>query len=97
MFGACDDAPWVSSTKAVHGHLIGATSALELALTVLAMQDALLPASAHMGEADPRCELHHVGATPVAGVPYHHALSFSCGFGGTNAALIVSLPAVPPS
>ena len=94
VFGAGPDAPWVSSTKAVHGHLIGATSALELALTVLAMQDALLPASAHLGEPDPRCELHHVGDTPIAGVPYRHALSFSCGFGGTNAALVVSLPAV---
>ena len=97
VFGAGPDAPRVSSTKAVHGHLIGATSALELALTVLAMQDALLPASAHIGEPDPRCELHHVGPAPVAGAPYRHALSFSCGFGGTNAALIVSLPAVPPS
>jgi len=92
VFGTGTDAPPTSSTKSVHGHLIGATSALELILTTLAMQDRLLPASAHLGTPDPKCEVNHVGEAPVAGVEYHHALSFSCGFGGTNAALIVSRP-----
>ena len=80
----------VSSTKAVHGHLLGAASALELVVTVLAMRESLMPASVHMGEMDPLCSLNHVGPTPRTGVPIENALSFSCGFGGTNAALIVS-------
>lgn len=90
VFGAGDGAARVSSTKSVHGHLIGATSALELLLTVVAMEHELLPASAHLGQPDPRCELNHVGDRPIAGHPIDHALSFSCGFGGTNVALVVS-------
>lgn len=90
VFGAGPEAARVSSTKSVHGHLLGATSALELLLTVVAMEQSLLPASAHLGEADPRCELNHVGDRPLAGHAIDHALSFSCGFGGTNVALVVS-------
>lgn len=90
VFGAGPQAARVSSTKSVHGHLLGATSALELLLTVVAMEQSLLPASAHLGEADPRCELNHVGERPIAGHAFDHALSFSCGFGGTNVALVVS-------
>jgi len=80
----------ISSTKSVHGHLLGATSALELVVTILAIQESLLPASAHLDEVDPRCELNHVGPRPIAGRRIDHALSFSCGFGGTNVALVVS-------
>ncbi|MFT3762489.1 MAG: beta-ketoacyl-[acyl-carrier-protein] synthase family protein [Pseudoxanthomonas sp.] len=90
VFGEGDDAPYVSSTKSVHGHLLGATSALEFVLTTLAMQERLLPASAHLGEADEKCSLRHVGETPIESSAFRHALSFSCGFGGTNVALIVS-------
>lgn len=90
VFGAGPEAARVSSTKSVHGHLLGATSALELLLTVVAMEQSLLPASAHLGEADPRCELNHVGDRPLTGHAIDHALSFSCGFGGTNVALVVS-------
>ncbi len=90
VFGDGPESARVSSTKSVHGHLIGATSALELLLTVVAMQRELLPASAHLGQPDPRCPLNHVGDQPMAGHRVDHALSFSCGFGGTNVALVVS-------
>lgn len=95
VFGDGPDAALVSSTKAVHGHLLGAAGALELVVTVLAMQASVLPASVNMGEVDPRCSLNHVGASPRTDVHVENALSFSCGFGGTNAALIVSRS--PPS
>ena len=94
-----NDVP-VSSTKAIHGHLLGAASALELATAILAVNQSLLPATAHLDEIDPACALNHVANTPVAGHRIEHALSFSAGFGGTNVALIVSredsakLPAV---
>lgn len=97
VFGARTGDAKVSSTKSVHGHLLGATSALELLLTVVAMDQSLLPASAHLDEADPRCELNHVGPRPVAGHAIDHALSFSCGFGGTNVALVVSRGHPPSS
>ena len=91
----------VSSTKAIHGHLLGAASALELAAAILAVNQSLLPATAHLDEIDPACALNHVANTPVLGHRVDHALSFSAGFGGTNVALIVSredtakLPIVP--
>jgi 3-oxoacyl-[acyl-carrier-protein] synthase II len=90
VFGAGPGSAAVSSTKSVHGHLIGATSALELLITIVAMEQSLLPASAHLDEVDPRCELNHVGPRPIEGRGFDHALSFSCGFGGTNVALVVS-------
>jgi 3-oxoacyl-[acyl-carrier-protein] synthase II len=97
VFGAGPGDARVSSTKSVHGHLLGATSALELLLTVVAMERSLLPASAHLDEVDPRCELNHVGARAVTDHPIAHALSFSCGFGGTNVALVVSRRPPDPS
>lgn len=83
------DAP-VSSTKAIHGHLLGAASALELAISILAIDQSFLPATANLAEIDPACALNHVANTPVFDRPVDHALSFSAGFGGTNVALIAS-------
>jgi 3-oxoacyl-(acyl-carrier-protein) synthase len=80
----------VSSTKAIHGHLLGAASAMELAIAVLAVHKSFLPATAHLDEIDPTCMLNHVANTPVFDHPVNHALSFSAGFGGTNVALVVS-------
>ena len=97
VFGAGPDAARVSSTKSVHGHLLGAASALELLLTIVAMERNLLPASAHLDQVDPRCDLNHVGAHPIADHAIRHALSFSCGFGGTNVALVVSRRPTDPS
>ncbi|MGH8042759.1 MAG: beta-ketoacyl-[acyl-carrier-protein] synthase family protein [Rudaea sp.] len=80
----------VSSTKGIHGHLLGAASAMELAATVLAIHKSFLPATAHLDDIDPACVLNHVANTPVFDHPVNHALSFSAGFGGTNVALVVS-------
>lgn len=84
-----EDVP-VSSTKAIHGHLLGAASAIELAVTVLAVNQSLLPATANLDEVDPACALNHVANTPIEDHTLAHAMSFSSGFGGTNVALIVS-------
>lgn len=89
VFGLSDSAPLVSSTKAMHGHLLGAASALELLLTVVAMNQMLVPATLHLDMPDPRCAVHHVPQC-LHGRAMSHALSFSSGFGGTNVALIVS-------
>jgi 3-oxoacyl-(acyl-carrier-protein) synthase len=86
----------VSATKAIHGHLLGAASALELAITVLAVHQSFLPATAHLEQIDPKCALNHVAKVPVFHHPLAHALSFSAGFGGTNVALIASAEAELP-
>ena len=94
VFGTGMDAPAVSSTKSVHGHLLGAAGALECLVTVLAVREGLLPASAHLGTPDLRCDLNHVGERARQG-HVAHALAFSCGFGGTNAALVIAHPDIP--
>lgn len=80
----------VSSTKAIHGHLLGAASAIELAVAILAVHESFLPATAHLEQIDPACELNHIACNAVFDHPLRHAMSLSAGFGGTNVALVVS-------
>lgn len=90
VFGKKKSSAAVSSTKSIHGHLLGATSALEFVITTLAVHSSLMPATMHAEDSiDKRCQLNHVGDTPLE-KEITHAMSFSCGFGGTNVALIVS-------
>ena len=90
VFGDPPNSVPVSSTKSIHGHLLGAAGALEFLLTVLAVRDSILPATAYLEEADPACALNHIAGKPALHRPVERAMSFSCGFGGTNVALIVS-------
>jgi 3-oxoacyl-[acyl-carrier-protein] synthase II len=79
----------VSATKALHGHLMGATGALELVATVLALRDAVAPPTAHLWKPDPDCDLDYV---PLEAKPLKRAevgMSNSFGFGGNNAVLVV--------
>lgn len=80
----------VSSTKGIHGHLLGAASAMELAVAILSITESFLPATAHLERVDPNCPLNHVAEVAVLDHAVDHALSFSTGFGGTNVALIAS-------
>ena len=89
-FGHAGKTVPVSSTKSIHGHLLGATSALELVITVLAMVGSFLPATAHLDNVAPDCDLNHVASSPIFDRPIDHAMSFSSGFGGTNVALVIS-------
>jgi 3-oxoacyl-[acyl-carrier-protein] synthase II len=81
----------VSSTKALHGHLLGAASAIELVVTTLTVTTSVLPATAHLSRVDPECEgLMHITKPTHAARPVEHAMSNSSGLGGTNVSLIVS-------
>ena len=89
-FGKAVEEIPVSSTKSVHGHLLGAASVLELIITVVAMTESFLPATANLDDIDPECALRHVAKVPVFDRPIERAMSFSSGLGGTNVALIVA-------
>lgn len=78
----------VSSTKSMHGHLLGATGSLEAAITALALRDGVLPPTINLDDPDPHCDLDYVPHTPrEADIEY--AMSNSFGFGGTNASIVL--------
>ncbi|HET6583492.1 MAG TPA: beta-ketoacyl-ACP synthase II [Nannocystaceae bacterium] len=82
----------VSSTKSMHGHLLGAAGGLEAAICALALRDGVLPPTINLDDPDPECDLDYV-PHEARRVRVEHAMSNSFGFGGTNAALVVK--AVP--
>jgi len=88
-FGAHARTLAVSSTKSMHGHLVGAAGALECAITALALQRRRIPPTAFLREQDPACDLDCVPCVGRDAPDLEYALSNSFAFGGTNAALIL--------
>ncbi len=81
---------WVSSTKGLSGHTLGAAGALEAVFCLLALREGFFPRNVNLREADPEWALRLV---PESGLPAdirgpRTALSNSFGFGGANASLI---------
>ncbi len=77
----------ISATKAMHGHLLGATGALECVLSLLAMQHEVALPTVHLLEPDPACDLDYVPNQVRTGVSARTMLSNSFAFGGANAVL----------
>jgi 3-oxoacyl-[acyl-carrier-protein] synthase II len=78
----------VSSTKALHGHLLGAAGALEAVITILALHRHALPPNAHCRTPEPACALNLVLDAGVQAPALAAAVSSSFAFGGTNSALV---------
>lgn len=78
----------VSGTKAMHGHALGATGAIEMAINCLAMKHEYLPPTINLQTSDPECDLDY-----IPGEGRHKRvdaiLSNSFGFGGINACLVL--------
>lgn len=87
VFGARAKGIPISATKALHGHLLGASGALEFVLSLLAMQNRVLLPTMHLQVSDPQCDLDYVPNAARVGVPVRTMLSSSFAFGGTNAVL----------
>ncbi len=76
----------ISSTKAMHGHTLGAAGAIESAAAILALSSGILPPTINFNECDPECDLDYIPNCPrKADVEY--AISNSFAFGGLNAVL----------
>ena len=78
----------VSSTKSMHGHMMGATGAVEFMAAVLALQHQAIPPTINLLQPDPECDLDYVPNQGRTGVPLDAVMSNSFAFGGTNAVLI---------
>ncbi|OZA05673.1 MAG: beta-ketoacyl synthase [Methylophilaceae bacterium 17-44-8] len=78
----------VSSTKSMHGHLMGAAGALEAIITLLAMQRNELPPTINLKKPDPKCDLNYVANLSQKVESLEYAMSNSFAFGGTGATLI---------
>ncbi len=86
VFGGREQSPPVSASKSQFGHLLGAAGAIEAVVTVLAMQNNLLPATINLQHPDPECDLDVVPNHPRP-AQIEVALSNSFGFGGHNVCL----------
>jgi nodulation protein E len=75
---------WVSSTKSMHGHLLGGAAALEAVATVLAIQRGIVPPTANFTSPGEGCDLDYVPNT-ARERDIRVALSNSFAFGGLNA------------
>lgn len=85
----------VSSTKAVHGHLLGAGGALEAALTILAVHHRTLPPSMHCNMQDPQCNVRLVDKSTTQAPALRAAISNTFAFGGSN--VVLAFTRVEPS
>jgi 3-oxoacyl-[acyl-carrier-protein] synthase II len=88
VFGEHADRLPVSSTKSMHGHLIGAGGATEFAISLLAMQRGVIPPTAYLDKPDPRCTLDYVPRQARHGQTLRAVMSNSFAFGGSNVSLI---------
>lgn len=77
---------YVSSTKSMTGHMLGAAGAVEAIACILALNEALIPPTINLIEQDPACDLNCVPNQAVS-AQVDLALSNSLGFGGHNACL----------
>ncbi len=78
----------ISSTKSMHGHLLGAAAAVELIVSILAILENKIPPTINQEYPDPECDLDYV-PNQMLDHQVDVALSNSFGFGGHNCSLIV--------
>jgi 3-oxoacyl-[acyl-carrier-protein] synthase II len=79
----------VSSTKSMLGHATTACGAIELAVCLFSLQSGVIPPTVNHEKPDPQCDLDYV-PRHAREVNCRHVLTNNIGFGGQNAALIVS-------
>ena len=78
----------VSSSKSMHGHLLGAAGGLETIVAALAVQTGKIPPTINVDHQDPECELD-VTANVAGTLDSEYAMNNGFGFGGTNGCLVL--------
>ena len=88
-FGAHAKDLAVSSTKSSHGHLMGASGAIEAVITILSIKSGIIPPTANLTEVDRSCEgVRHIKVGDSNKLDPKTAISNSFAFGGSNAVLV---------
>ncbi|MES2400831.1 MAG: beta-ketoacyl-[acyl-carrier-protein] synthase family protein [Pseudomonadota bacterium] len=78
----------ISSTKAVHGHAMGAAGAMEFLASVMTLRSGQLPPTAFLETPDPRCDLDYIALKSRTVESLGAVMSNSFAFGGSNSVLI---------
>ncbi len=78
----------ISSTKSMHGHLLGAAGAMELIVAIMSLKHQAIPPTINLTDPDPECDLDYVANSARTNVAVATVMSNSFAFGGTNAVLI---------
>ncbi|MHA6325677.1 beta-ketoacyl-[acyl-carrier-protein] synthase family protein [Roseivivax sp. CAU 1753] len=89
VFGAHADRLMISSTKSMHGHVIGGTGAIELLACIMALRDGVIAPTINYQEPDPECALDVV-PNVAREARVDAALSNAFAFGGLNAVLALA-------
>jgi 3-oxoacyl-[acyl-carrier-protein] synthase II len=89
LYRVFGDRPLVTSTKAMTGHALGAAGGIEAALTVLALEEQLVPPTVNLDVQDPKVPVEVVAKT-ARPAPLECAATSSLGFGGHNAVLVLT-------
>jgi 3-oxoacyl-[acyl-carrier-protein] synthase II len=90
VFGEAAREVRVSSTKSLHGHLLGGSGALEFAAALLALEQGVLPPTGFLEQPDPACKLRHVARSAERIDPPRAVMSNSFAFGGSNVVLVAA-------
>lgn len=88
VFGEAAFSVRVSGTKGYYGHALGASGAIETAISALAIEKEWLPPTVNLTVADDACDLNFLPGTG-RNERVEHVLTNSFGFGGINAALVL--------
>jgi 3-oxoacyl-(acyl-carrier-protein) synthase len=78
----------ISSTKSMHGHLLGAAGALEAIITALAIENGVAPPTINWENPDEDCDLDYI-PNDARELDIRVAMSNSFAFGGQNASLVL--------
>ena len=89
VFGEHSKNLWISSTKSMTGHSLGAAGAIESIYCLLAMKHKMAPPTINLENPSDDCDLDYIPLVAREG-SINHSLNNSFGFGGTNATLIFS-------
>ena len=92
VFGAAARVIPVSSTKSMHGHLLGGSGALEFAAALMPLERGMLPPTAFLEQPDPACAVRHVPREAERVEKPRAVMSNSFAFGGSNVVLIAQRP-----